>query len=204
MPYAEGASKEHDMVRDHYFGIVIAGPYDNIQFALEGIDISIHANNHQIAEVSMGPAVIVPLPLIPWPPGIVDLFRLSKEAPPPLILEIRLDPEGEEFSFNPMRVTLEQNKKKVSPGRFRGPAPGIRYGGRWPCRWRDKSQSPDDKGELIHLFQWTCFRLEFDIPSSPTQDFILSISGLEKAGSRVDVPLVHFKKGVSWRIVTVP
>ncbi len=193
-PHSEEASQEHDMVYGLQTGTIISGEYDDVQFSLNAIDISVHALNHQVETVSFGPSIIIPLPIIPWPPGIVGLFQTSNEPLSPLVLEMRLDPEGETFSFNPMKVVLETSeKRKVFPFGFEGPVYGHRYGG-WPCLLKEEPGQAKNKEGSIDLFQWTCFRLKFDIVTFP----------LEKEGVPVSVPRIYFKRGVSWRILTAP
>ena len=156
-PESEGASREREKgVFDH--GGVVKGPDETIQFALSGIGLSVGARNFQEAGVSFG---IFPLPVIPWPPGIIDIFYLPREAPPPLFIEIHLNPESEGFTLDPMRVTLVTSKKEtINPVGFIGPVYAIRNIKKLKCQWDNTLK---DNAQVIHLDQWTCFKLKFEI-----------------------------------------
>ncbi len=197
-PQADGAASKHDMGQDPDDGIVLTGPYGNIQFELPGLDFSVKAVSGQVFDgLTVGPVILVPLPLIPWPPGIIGLFFEPRAARPPLVFELELDPEGEEVSFNPMRSVLQTPEgRTIKPSGFDGPAYGYRgiYTGT-PCG----PPSESNRSAQIPLYQWSCFRLRFDTAISAEKNFTLLIQGVERDGQPVPVPPIHFQKGTTWR-----
>ncbi len=199
-PHADGAASRHDMSPTYDDGIRLVGAYDNVQFELPGLALSVKALNLQkINEVSVGPLILVPLPLIPWPPGIIGLFREPPAVRTPLSFEIRLDPEGEDVSFDPMRSVLQTPEgETIKPRSFDGPTHSRGY--KTSCGW-DVLRSVS---ALIPLNQFSCFRLNFDTAISAEKSFTLSIQGVERAGQPVLVPLIHLKKGTAWLILTMP
>lgn len=203
-PEAVGASDRHDMSQNYYDGSLINGSYDNVQFELSGVDLSVKLRNHQIADILVGPAILLPLPVLPWPPGIIKLFSRPSEPAPMLWLEIRLDPTGEEFSFDPLKIILEtEDRIAHQPAGFIQ-SYGIRYPGRWPCAWNPKSELTTTLVESIKLNQVTCFAIRFDVSSTPDQNFTLDVKGMNKAGQPMTVPMIKVKKGSSWSLRSFP
>lgn len=195
-PYADGASPRHDMSPDYEEGMRLIGAHDHVQFDLSELKLSLKALNVQkVDEVLIGPVVLILLPVIPWPPGVIGLFRELPAARAPLSFEIRLEPEGEGFSFDPMRSTLQTPEgETIRPSRFDGPTHGRGY--KNPCG----SDVFSAVATRIPLEQFSCFRLEFDTAISIDKHFTLAIQGLERAGQLVPVPLVSFENGASWRL----
>lgn len=203
-PEASGASDRHDMSQNYYDGSVLKGSYDNVQFQLSDIDLSVKLQNHQIAHIFIGPAIIIPLPILPWPPGIIKLLSRPPEPAPMLWLEIRLDPVGEEFSIDPLKTIIQTEDRTSHQAVGFIQSHGIRYPGRWPCSWSMQSKLTSTLVEPIKLNQVTCFAMRFDMSSSPDQNFTLEINGINKAGQPVTVPTIRIKKGSSWSLRSFP
>lgn len=181
----------------------IGGPYRDVQFETPDLDIAIQGQNAQPVILSFGVWVF---PVIPWPLGFIDLFRLPRDASPPLIFEILLGPKIDGITFDPMAISLETSGRvRLLPSGFWGPFYESRNYLRWPCDWYQEMDSPlktSIEAPMI-IDRWTCVRIAFDINSSPDQSFSFSINGIRKRGEAFSVPAVRFKKGISWEFFSI-
>jgi hypothetical protein len=82
-----------------------AGAIDEKGYAgLPGVKIAVTARKDRAAFALMGPAIVVPLPVIPLPGSLID----PPKREPPVWIDVAIDPEGEGFSFAPGEVRLRR------------------------------------------------------------------------------------------------
>lgn len=201
-PKAEGASNNHNMFQAKDL-TRLSGPYRNVQFETPALDIAVEAKNAQPVILSFGVWV---LPVIPWPPGFINLFRLPRDAPPPLWFEVLFNPKTEGITFDPMAVSLETSDGvHLSPLGFLGPFYGTRNKIRWPCDWFQERDSPLKKtvDSSIDINQWSCMRIAFNVNPSPANTFSFSIKGLRKNQEVLPTPSIIFKKQISWEFFSL-
>lgn len=180
---------------------------DNGILELPGLSLSIVAGNLRDTSSLIGPAFIVPLPVIPIPgptvPSREDRFSI----------EFRFEPKEGSFSFDPGAVRLQIGEKNLTPIGYTGPVIGVEYRGhkiaqyppshRWICQRKESSL----KKAIGHvpLQSRTCISLHFGTATPPPdQRFILRVLGIEKNGQPFPVPLIHFEKDTGWEFATVP
>jgi hypothetical protein len=141
-------------------------------------------------------------------------------SPSPLGIWLGLDAKNEGFAIDPGRIALRTNGTNLGPLTFMGPAApwvsvraaGLGCGPRkysWGWSISRLDLSPTDikignpaKGVSIPgvgsipLKGRSCLMVWFDTDPSPEQIFVLSVTGITKAGQSVSVPEITFKKGV--------
>jgi hypothetical protein len=71
---------------------------------LPGVKIAVTARNDRAAFALMGPAIVVPLPVIPLPGSLID----PPKREPPFWIDVATDLEGEGISFAPGEVRLRR------------------------------------------------------------------------------------------------
>src|SRR5437867_5535368 len=69
---------------------------------LPGVKVAVTARNDRATFALAGPAIVVPLPVIPLPGSVVD----PPQREPPFWIDVAIDPEGEGFTFAPGEVRL--------------------------------------------------------------------------------------------------
>lgn len=205
-PTSPGASDKHDM--SHNFRYVhVAGSRDDLQFELPGLDLSVTAKNPVTSVISFGPFLIVPLPVIPYPFAVLELFSSQSRTSSPMWFEVRLSPQKAGFSFDPRLVTLKMDNGEIlKPTTFEGPRLGQRYPGRWPCgeNWLASAKSGKEAAAVVSLKDFTCFMVGFDTSSSPEREFELSIEGVQQNGEPLPVPSIYLKSGSAWVMYVGP
>lgn len=174
---------------------------------LPGLGLSVLPNNLKYTSSFAGPALIVPLPVVPLggsgDHGPEDRFRIM----------LKLDPREGSFSFDPGRVTLQIGETSLSPIGYSEPVVAVEYKGhhlhqypeghRWICQ-ANKSSFRKEKGP-IPVQSKTCITLHFDTaPPAPDQRFTLLVGGIEKNRQPFAVPSIHFQKDTDWALMTFP
>ena len=77
------------------------------------------ARNDRATFALAGPAIVVPLPIIPLPGSVID----PPQREPPFWIDLAIDPEGEGFTFAPGEVRLHVDRRAgLAPTLTRGPA----------------------------------------------------------------------------------
>ncbi len=164
---------------------------------LPGIRIGLAAYNERSSVALIGPAIGVPLPVIPLPVP-------ERPPQPEFWIAVHLDPVGEEFAFDPGRATLTlPGAAGVQPSSFEGPAASWLEPGPIACLASLRSaRAPSGP---VSVAERQCFVLRFDVPEPGVdQPFTLSIDGLSRAGQPVTVPVVSFTKGARWQFGVAP
>jgi hypothetical protein len=165
---------------------------------LPGVKVAVTSRNDRVTVALMGPAIVVPLPIIPLPGSVID----PPKREPPFWIDVAIDPEGEGFTFAPGEVRLHVDQRAgLAPTLTRGPAAvreslHRRYG-QVLCGFNPSGDS--GATAPIPVRERTCFSLRFEI-APPTADtsFVVSLHGLAKDGQPVDPPRILFTKGRAW------
>jgi hypothetical protein len=138
----------------------------------------------------LGLYVGVPLPFIPMPYGTYEFFSPPEKKNVAEEIVIRLFDKDEKFSFDPIKVVLEKlDKRESNPTKFECTVDELGY--------QHKITSTVE----IPLTKGIYCRLTFD---SYDWDFDLLINGIETKGRPLDVPPIHFRRGIarSWMLKT--
>jgi hypothetical protein len=165
---------------------------------LPRLKVAVTSRNDRVIFAFAGPAIVVPLPIIPLPGSLID----PPKREPPFWIDVAIDPEGEDFTFDPGKVRLHVNERAaLAPTLTRGPAPVGDFPnhrrGKVICdlnRWGDSRVTVP-----IPVRERTCFSLRFEIvPPSADTSFVVSLDGLAKGGQPVALPQILFTKGRAW------
>lgn len=160
-------------------------------FTFPGINLMVVPHNSDIAYGLFWYVV----PLFPTP------GRTTDHSSQKFWITLVLDPEGEEFSLDLRRITLDLNGEKYVPTSFKGPVGGAwRYG----CN-ELSSLSPKSVNTYYERPQpvtdWSCISVKFDTSApSPEQAFILNIDGVFRGGKPFPVPPLRFQKNLGWQM----
>jgi hypothetical protein len=164
---------------------------------LPGVKVAVTSRNDRVTFALAGPAIVVPLPIIPLPGSVID----PPKREPPFWIDVAIDPEGEGFTFAPGQVRLHVDQRAgLAPTLTRGPAAVREFGrraGQVVCGFNPTGDS--GATAPIPVRERTCFSLRFEI-TPPTADtsFVVSLNGLAKDGRPVDPPQILFTKGRAW------
>jgi len=171
--------------------------------ALPGVRVAVAASNERLIAVTIGPALLVPLPIFPLPPSVVETRRDASS----LWIDVALDPEGEGFVFDPSRVRLRLGEDgDLRAVRMIGPVEiahifSRRQSGRL-CGYDPRRASVVGP---VAITQLSCVSLEFDVvPPAADTTFALSIEGLVNGGVPVVVPTLAFSKSRRWLFNAAP
>jgi hypothetical protein len=165
---------------------------------LPGVKVAVTARNDRTTFALIGPAIVVPLPIIPLPGSLID----PPKREPPFWIDVAIDPEGEGFTFAPGEVRLHVDQRAgLAPTVTRGPAAVAELRSRRDSQVLCGFDPSGDSGATapIPVRERTCFSLRFEI-APPTADtsFAVSLHGLAKDGQPVDPPQILFTKGRAW------
>ncbi|PYN85477.1 MAG: hypothetical protein DMD87_23160 [Candidatus Rokuibacteriota bacterium] len=165
---------------------------------LPGVKVAVTARNDRATFALAGPAIVVPLPIIPLPGSVID----PPKREPPFWIDVAIDPEGEGFTFAPGEVRLHVDRRAgLTPTLTRGPAAVSEYLGRRDGQVLCGFDPSGDNGAIapIPVRERTCFSLRFEIvPPTADTSFVVSLHGLAKDGQPVDPPQILFTKGRAW------
>jgi hypothetical protein len=142
--------------------------------------------------------------------GIVPIVPVWEtppaRSPGEFWISVRLDPEGEDFTFDPRAVALRVGDgAAMAPGAFSRP----REAGDDP-RLRTGSCARPGKPSLaptapISITQLACVDVRFDIdPPPPAQRFAVTVSGIRRAGQAYPTVEVSFHEGKRWQFGVLP
>jgi len=169
-----------------------------LQLNLPGLDLSINSNLRRRENISFGPFVVIPFPIIPWPPGI---FNWYPEPDPPLWIELEFlmnDPITQSMSFDPLKGSIQ-----AAQGSPLQPSQMI-IGE--TCTGLFRVQDLPTKGRIIQepspvsINRRTCIQLAFMISPNPDRTFTLKLDGLIKDGIPFSVPIIVFNPKRSYGI----
>jgi hypothetical protein len=211
-------NKEHV---DYYSTIETAG--DRVFLRKPPMYISLVGKEPADHVLLAGPFVLIPLPVIPWPPGIIAaLFSKpgSKVSSESLKITLSFDTwnifsrhygEGPypKWSFNPNEVEFSQAGQSMHPKSVRLESSALRDLGKRKevttadCISVDKSGriafsvASDANGGKCHLVQ---VNLEFEVPQTAADGGVIRIPGFTANGTPVVVPdtLVRIGGRMRW------
>ena len=136
------------------------------------------------------------MPLIPL------YIHPQKKPQDTILVEIRLRPKNENFTFNPMKVSITNSENKTfMPISYVGP------------RALDKGafmfyqpQGPRLVGENFHLLkdQASCFVLEFNVHASPDWNITMTFAGITERDDPTILQPIQFGRGSAWYIFWLP
>jgi hypothetical protein len=162
------------------------------------VKVAVTARNDRVTFALAGPAILVPLPIIPLPGSVID----HPKREPPFWIDVAIDPEGEGFTFAPAEVRLHVDQRAgFAPTLTRGPAAVGQYRGRRDGLVLCGFNPSGDSGATapIPVRERTCFSLRFEIvPPTADTSFVVSLHGLAKDGQPVEPPQILFTKGRAW------
>lgn len=178
-------------------GVTFGG---NGVIGLPGMDLEAVANTYDHSPFFLLGIVV---PIIPFP-SFLDR--------PQFEIDLILDPEGEDFTFDPGRVSVRvADGPAIPPTTFKhGPgafdveeppyawsfhrSPEVSCLNRFP--YRDPAPEDLPISAPLPVTERSCFRLIFDRRApSPREPLLLSIGGISKAGQPFPVPPIRFEKG---------
>ena len=162
--------------------------------ALPGVRVAVAASNERLIAVTIGPALLVPLPIFPLPPSVVETRRDASS----MWIDVALDPSrvrlrlGEDGDLRAVRM--------IGPAEF-AHLVSRRQSGRL-CGYDPR------RGAVVGpvaITQLSCVSLEFDVvPPAADTTFALSIEGLVNGGVPVVVPTLAFSKSHRWLFNAAP
>jgi hypothetical protein len=162
---------------------------------LDDISVAIVPVNYQRSSETAGPLIF---PIIPVS---ADSRYERQGAHFRVIIEFETSPSGS--MFNPKLVDLHIGSETLRPERTRGPYGGT-YGTRtawyraipghsaWNCDHAITLLTDVDAAAPIN--GRICFAVEFPVETPPSsQQFSIRLEGLERNGTKVKVPTIHFR-----------
>ena len=162
--------------------------------ALPGVRVAVAASNERLIAVTIGPALLVPLPIFPLPPSVVETRRDASS----MWIDVALDPSrvrlrlGEDGDLRAVRM--------IGPAEF-AHLVSRRQSGRL-CGYDPRRGSVVGP---VAITQLSCVSLEFDVvPPAADTTFALSIEGLVNGGVPVVVPTLAFSKSHRWLFNAAP
>jgi hypothetical protein len=163
---------------------------------LPGIGVAVVPHNKGELRGLVG---VGPIPIVPY-------WESQSRGRNEFWVSVRLDPEGEDFVFDPRAVSLRlAGGEPLSPSAFAGPNPGStdrRQGRPW-CG--DPGRRPTAPIAPIPIAQVACFGVRFDVPPPPpAQPFTVTVSGILRAGQAWPAVTIGFAKGEVWGYGTAP
>jgi hypothetical protein len=163
---------------------------------VEGVRLAISPGNERVRAMFVGPGIVVPLPIVPVP--VPD-----RPQPEQFWLDIHIDPEGEDVTFDAGGVRLRVGDEERAPMAVIGPV--------YAWTQRDKRgcatgrRPPRPIVEPLPVKELACFRVLFERPAPlPDQPFTVHIAGIANRGQPVTVPSLNFSKRSEWELGGAP
>jgi hypothetical protein len=163
------------------------GEKDYPTLHLSQINIQVLAHNGDSLGF-FGPVV----PLVPvW----------EKHSGGPFWVGILLDPQAEDFTFDPFKIILEvDGGQQLDPAGFTGPFMATKSNTRSFCSeafdakgWKTEPATFSAIGEM-------CFGIAYNIVTpKPDDKFLVFVEGLQKEERPVSVPKIQFEKKARWQ-----
>jgi len=176
-----------------------------VAFGLPRLWLRIRAYN----EIVTG-ETFAPWPLPPIVPTPLRAPKSLAELPPPLPIEIWLDPVGEGLTFDPMVPTLRRRDGEPLPPRgYVGPGHAATFPGLDPAARRAYPCEGDPGAEtatpgLHAVDELTCFWLLYEVSPSPLEPFTFRLAGLARAGQPLEELEIRFEAGRARTLGSIP
>jgi len=167
-----------------------------LQLNLSGLDLSINSSLKRRENVSFGPFVVIPLPIIPWPPGI---FKWYPEPDLPLWIELEFlvnDPIAKSVSFDPLKSSIQAAKGPLlQPSQM---IIGETCTGLFRVQDLPTKDRVIQKPFPVSVNRRMCIQLAFMTSPNPDRTFTLKLDGLTKDEIPVSVPIIIFSPKESY------
>jgi hypothetical protein len=141
--------------------------------------------------------------------GVVPVVPIWEQPERPrggFWVSVWLDPEGEDFTFDPRAVVLRvRDGAALAPSAFTRPRQAnVERRSRWPPCAFPRGQSPEASAP-ISITQIACVDMRFDVdPPPPEQRFSVLVSGIRRAGQAHPSVEVSFQEGKRWEFGVLP
>jgi hypothetical protein len=181
VPSAPGATAEIGYT-DYHVVNVWESP-DTVHFdPPNGAGLAVRAcNREEVVAITVGPFI----PVIPWPPSVVDALRVKPV--PPLIVSIGIGTTS--MTFDLSKVTLVTNAaERLAPVGF-----AAKYDGDM-CALAPDAPLPE---QPIHINGPSVVELRFDLPEIPPTA-MLQVAGMDCGRGPVELPPIELHRASDW------